>query len=58
MKTVCTNQNFAGFVFKIGFLKKFLNRSVSFLRQETHEHVKTIKKRCLEAKNHIFIQMH
>ena len=36
------------------FMKKFLNRSLSFLRQETHEHVKTIKKRCLEAENAIF----
>ena len=35
-------------------LKKFLNLSVSFLRQETHEHVKTIKKRCLETQNQIF----
>ena len=35
------------------FLKDFLDRSVSFLRQETHEHVKTIKKRCLEAKHDI-----
>ena len=35
-------------------MKKILDRSVSFLRQETHEHVKTIKKRCLEAKNHFF----
>ena len=48
-------QNFACFGFKIiVFLKKFLDRSVSFLRQETHEHVKTIKKHCLEAKNIIF----
>ena len=55
-KIACKNQNFAclGFKIGIGFLKKFLDRSVSFLRQETHEHVKTIKKRCLEAKNHIF----
>ena len=44
--------------FQNGFLKKFLDRSVSFLRQETHEHVKTIKKRCLEAKNTILIKMH
>ena len=29
-------------------------RSASFLGQETHEHVKTIKKSCLEAKNDIF----
>ena len=35
-------------------LKKFLDRWVSFLRQETHEHVKTIEKRCLEAKHDIF----
>ena len=40
--------------FTICFLKKFLDHSVSFLRQETHEHVKTIKKRCLEAENDIF----
>ena len=26
--------------------------------QETHEHVKTIKKRCLEAKNLILVKMH
>ena len=25
------------------------------LRQETHEHVKTIKKRCLETQNDIFL---
>ena len=31
------------FWFKIWFLKKILNRSVSFFGQETHEHVKTIK---------------
>ena len=55
-KTVCKNQKFAWLGFKIGFLKKFLDRSVSFLRQETHEHVKTIKKRCLEAKNMNFSQ--
>ena len=53
-KIVCKNQNFACFGFKIRFLKKFLDRSVSFFGQETHEHVKTIKKRCLEAKNNIF----
>ena len=39
---------------QIWFLKKFLDRSVSFLCQETHEHVKTIKQRCLETKNHVF----
>ena len=44
----------AWFGFKICFLKKFLDRSVSFLCQETHEHVKTLKKRCLEAQNDIF----
>ena len=36
------------------FFKKVLDRSVSFFGQETHEHVRTIKKRCLEAKNYIF----
>ena len=41
-----------------GFLKKFLDRSVSFLRQETHEHVETIKKRCLEAENEISLKMY
>ena len=50
---MCKNQNSACFGFKIGFLKKFLDRSVSFFGQETQEHVKTIKKRCLEAKNDI-----
>ena len=30
---------------------KCLDRSVSFFGQETREHVKAIKKRCLEAKN-------
>ena len=41
------------------FLKKFLDRSVSFLRQETHEHIKTINKRCLEAqKCYFFVDMH
>ena len=39
---------------EIAWKNQNLDRSVSFLRQETHEHVKTIKKRCLEAKNHIF----
>ena len=46
--------NFACFGFKIGFWKKFLNRSASFFGQETHEHVKIIKNRCLEAKNVFF----
>ena len=46
--------NFACFGFKICFLKKLRDRSVSFFGQETHEHVKTIKKHCLEAKNNIF----
>ena len=55
-KIVCKNQNFACFGFKIEFLTNFLDRSVSFLRQETHEHVKTMKKRCLEAKNYISSQ--
>ena len=45
---------FTCFGFKIWCLKRFLDRSVSFLRKETHEHVKTIKKRCLEANNRIF----
>ena len=36
------------------FFQKFLDRSASFFGQETHEHVKTIKKRCLETKNSIF----
>ena len=48
--------NFACSGFKIGFLKKFLDRSASLFGQETHEHVKTIKKHCLEAKNIIFIK--
>ena len=42
------------FWFQNLLLRWFHNRSVSFLRQETHEHVKTIKKRCLEANNDIF----
>ena len=51
--------DFSCFGFKIRFLKKFLDRWVSFMRQETHEHIKTIKKRCLETKNHIlFVKMH
>ena len=39
---------------KTCFLRWFHNRSVSFFGQKTQEHVKTIKKRCLEAKNNIF----
>ena len=35
-------------------MKKFLDRSVSFLRHETHEHVKTMKEGYLEAKHDIF----
>ena len=35
-------------------MKRFLDRSASFFGQETHEHVKTIKKRCLETKHSIF----
>ena len=50
--------NFACFGFKIWFLKKFLDRSVSFLGQETHEHVKTIKKRFLETSNVFFAKIH
>ena len=53
-KIVCKSQISACFWLKIRFLKKFLDRSVSFLRQETHEHVKTIKKRCLEAQKDMF----
>ena len=34
--------------------EEFLDRSASFFGQETHEQVKTIKKRCVEAKNDIF----
>ena len=40
------------------FLKKFLNRSASFFGQEAHEQVKTSKKRYLEAKHDIFVEMH
>ena len=35
---------FACLGFKVCFLKKFLDRSASFFGQETHEHIKTIKK--------------
>ena len=49
----------ARFGSKTCFLRWFHNRSVSFYGQKTREHVKTIKKRCLEAKNHIFfVKMH
>ena len=48
--------NLTCFGFKIVFLKKFLDRSASFFGQETHEHVKTIKKLGLEAKNGIFLK--
>ena len=48
--------DFACFGFKIRFLKKNLDRSASFFGQETHEHVKTIKKRCLEVKNQFGIR--
>ena len=51
-----TNQNFACFGSKTCFLRWFHNRSVSFLHQETYEYVKTIKKRCLEAKNYILFR--
>ena len=53
-KIGCKNKNFTCSGFKLRFLKKFLNRSVSCLRQKTHEPVKTIKKHCLEAKRDIF----
>ena len=54
----CTFKSFfTCFGFKIWFLKTFLDRSASFFGQETHEHVKTIRKRCLEAKNHLFRKM-
>ena len=46
-KKVCCGSNTC-------FLRWFHNRSVSFLGQETQEHIKTIKKRCLEVKNDIF----
>ena len=35
------------------FEKKHLDRSASFFGQKSQEHVKTIKKRCLEAQNEI-----
>ena len=54
LEFVCKNQDFACLGFKISFLKKFLDRSVACLRQETHEHVKTIKKCCLEARHDMF----
>ena len=39
--------------------KKNLDGSAPFFGQETHEHVKTTKKRCLEAKKEIsFVKMH
>ena len=54
----CPNEgfwsNFACFGSKTYFLKYFRRRSASFFGQETHEHVKTIKKHCLKAKNEIF----
>ena len=40
------------------FWRWFHNRSVSFFGQKTQEHVKTIKKGCLEAKHDIFAKMH
>ena len=46
--------NFACFVSKTYFLKQFLDRSASFFGQEIHEHLKTIKKCCVEAKNDDF----
>ena len=55
-KTIWTN--LARFGSKSHFLMKFLDDSASFFGQETHEHVKTIKKGCLEAKNGIFVKMH
>ena len=45
---------FCRFFVQNWILKKFLDRSVSFLRQQTHEHVKTIKKGCLEANTTFF----
>ena len=42
------------FGFKIYFLKKFLDRSASFFGQQTHEHVKALKKCCPEAKKYLF----
>ena len=50
--------NFTCCGFKIVFLKKFLDRSASLFGQETHEHVETIKKLCLETKNTIFINFY
>ena len=51
----CTfGSNFTCFRFKIVFLKEFLDRSASFFGQETHEHVKIMKKRCLEAQMTFF----
>ena len=46
--------NFAHLGSKTCFLRWFHIRSVSFFGQETYEHVKTIKKCCLETQNDIF----